>query len=325
MEPLPPKPPRSKARIAFGIFVRLAITGLVFGFLFTRIDAHAVASAVERIPLLALLGALGSLLFALFTGIVRWRALLYAYGALTIPGWTESLRLYWVSMFYNLLPGAVGGDVYRGYSTRHFFADGAAARSVSVVFVERVFGFTGLLVLAAAATLLGPAADRQVLFYSGIGLCAAFGAVLTIAIGRRIARFLPGPLAKLAASLPSIERPAPFLFAIALSVVTHVAVSMSGHVLIRSLAPSVTLNDSMSIFPIGTLAAYFPLTVAGAGARDTALVVLFAKLGIARENALATSLCLLGCNLLVSGFGGLLQAAGRTSTRVPSASSEPGR
>ena len=155
------------------------------------------------------------------------------------------------------------------------------------------------------------------LFYSGIGLCAACGAVLTIAIGRRIARFLPGPLAKLAGSLPSIERPAPFVFAIALSVVTHVAVSMSGHVLIHSLASNVTLNDSMSIFPIGTLAAYFPLTVAGAGARDTALVVLFAKLGIARENALATSLCLLGCNLLVSGFGGLLQSTGGARAPVP--------
>jgi len=325
MESQTVKPPRSRARIALGIFARLAITGLVFGFLFTRIDARAVGAAVERIPLLALLGALFSLLFALFTGIVRWRALLVAYGAVTIPGWKESIRLYWVSLFYNLLPGAVGGDVYRGYSTRHFFADGAATRSVSVVFVERVFGFTGLLVLAAAATLAGPAADRQVLFYSGIGLCAAFGAVLTIALGRRVARFLPGSLAKLAGSLPSIERPAPFGFAIALSVVTHVLVSLSGHVLIHSLAPSVTFNDSMSIFPIGTLAAYFPLTVAGAGARDTALVVLFAKLGIARENALATSLCLLGCNLLLSGFGGILQSAGRTATHLPTASSEPGR
>ncbi|MEY4515331.1 MAG: hypothetical protein RLZZ450_7453 [Pseudomonadota bacterium] len=325
MESQPPKPPRSRARIALGIFARLAITGLVFGFLFTRIDASAVAGAVERIPLLTLLAALASLLFSMGTGVVRWRALLVAYGAVSIPPWKESIRLYWVAMFYNLLPGAVGGDVYRGYSTRHFFADGAAARSVSVVFVERVFGFAGLLMLAAAATVVSPAADRQVLFYSGIGLCAAFGAVVTITIGRRVASYLPGPLAKLAGSLPSIERFGPFVFAIALSVMTHVVISYAGHVLIHSLAPSVTFNDSMSIFPIGTLAAYFPLTVAGAGARDTALVVLFAKLGVARENALATSLCLLACNLLVSGFGGLLQSSGGARAPLPSTSSQPGR
>jgi hypothetical protein len=106
---------------------------------------------------------------------------------------------------------------------------------------------------------------------------------------------------------------------------THVVISYAGHVLIHSLAPSVTFNDSMSIFPIGTLAAYFPLTVAGAGARDTALVVLFAKLGVARENALATSLCLLACNLLVSGFGGLLQSSGGARAPLPSTSSQPGR
>jgi uncharacterized membrane protein YbhN (UPF0104 family) len=310
MEPmpsLPPKPPRSRTRTVLGIVARVGITAAVFAFLFTRIDARAVGASVERIPVLALLGALLSLLLATLTALVRWRALLAAYGAQKMPGWGESIRLYWVGIFYNLLPGAVGGDVYRGYASRHYFADGAATRSVSVVFVERVFGFAGLLVLAAAATLLGPAADTQVLFYSGLGLCAAFGAVLTLAVGRRISHLLPGPLKKLTGSLPTIERPGLFAFAFSLSVVTHVGVSLAGHWLIHSLAPTVTFNDSMSIFPIGTLAAYFPLTVAGAGARDTALVVLFAKLGIAREDALATSLCLLGCNLVVSGFGGLLQ------------------
>lgn len=318
----PPKAPRSRLRFALGIAARLAITGLVFGFLFTRIDAHAVAASVARIPVSALLGALASLVFAILTALVRWRALLVAYGAQTLPSWPESLRMYWVSMFYNLLPGAVGGDVYRGFATRHYFAEGGATRSVGVVFVERVFGFAGLLLLGAAATLLGPNADREVLFYSGLGLCAAFGAVLTITVSRRIAYLLPGPLKKLASSLPRIERGGPFLLALALSVVTHIAVSLSGHVLIHSIAPAVTLTESMSIFPIGTLAAYFPLTVAGAGARDTALVVLFAKLGIAREDALATSLCLLGCNLLVSGIGGLLQSGAKLPASVRDSGSE---
>ncbi|MDB4977053.1 MAG: hypothetical protein JWN48_5394 [Myxococcaceae bacterium] len=316
MASTPPTAPRSRTRIALGIVARIAITALVFGLLFTRIDAAALGRAAARIPVLSMAGSVLALFLAMLTGLVRWRALLSAYGALRHPGWLESLRLYWVSMFYNLLPGAVGGDVYRGYETRHFFADAATTRSMSVVFVERVFGFAGLLVLAAAATVLGPLADREVLLYSGLGLCAALGAVLTITVGRRVAHLLPAALAKLAASLPTIERAGPFAFAFVMSIVTHVLVSLSGHVLIHSLARDVTLNDSMSIFPLGTLAAYFPLTMAGAGARDTALVVLFEKIGIAREEALATSLSLLCCTLLVSGAGGLWQLRGRTSAQA---------
>ena len=324
MASLPQKAPRSRVRTALGILARVAITALVFGFLFTRIDAHAVASSAARIPVSALLLALLALFVAVLTAIVRWRALLVSYGALTVPSWPESLRLYWVALFYNLLPGAVGGDVYRGYATRIYFAQGSATRSVSVVFVERVFGFAGLLILATAATLLGPNTDRQVLFYSGLGLCAALGAVLTITVSRRIAHFLPGPLKKLASSLPTIERPLPFVFAILLSVVTHICVALAGHVLIASIAAQVTLNESLSLFPIGTLAAYFPLTMAGAGARDTALVVLFGRIGIPREDALATSLCLLGCNLVISGVGGLVQARGRRVEAGPAGEAEIG-
>ncbi|MDB4988190.1 MAG: hypothetical protein JWN04_3368 [Myxococcaceae bacterium] len=323
MTSLPPKAPRSRLQVTLGIALRVALTALVFGVLFWRIDVHAVTASIARIPVFALLSGLGALVLATLTAVVRWRALMLAYGAIARPSWRESLRLYWVTLFYNLLPGAVGGDVYRGYTTRHYFADGAATRSMSVVFVERVFGFSGLLVLAAAATLLGPAPDRQVLLVSGLGLCAACGAVLTLVLGRRLAHLLPGRLAKLAGSLPRIERTGPFAWAFGLSVVTHIIVALSGHVLIHSLASTVTLNDSMSIFPIGTLAAYFPLSIAGAGARDAALAILFAKIGVAKADALATSLCMLGSNLIVSGAGGLVQLFGNRK-QVPGTRSELG-
>ena len=308
--------PRSKLRFVLGILARVLVTALVFGYLFSRIDARAVTASVRRIPATAALVSIGSLLIAVGTSCLRWRALLVAGGAHSLPSWGESLRLYLVAMFYNLLPGAVGGDVYRGYATRHYFVDGAAMRSVGVVFVERVCGFAGLLVLAAGATLLSPLADREVLFYSGLGLCAALGAVAALAVGRRISPRLPVRIGKLAATLPEIERPMPLVVALTLSVLTHVLVAMTGYAVLESLAPEVSFTEGMAIFPLGTLAAYFPLTVAGAGARDTALVVLLGHLGVERADALATSLSMLACNLLVSGLGGLLQLRGATPARV---------
>jgi len=312
-----PAEPRSKLRLLLGTFARVAVTALVFGYLFSHIDGRAVTDSVSRIPASVALASVGSLLFGVATGVVRWRVLLVAAGARSLPGWLETLRIYFIGLFYNLLPGAVGGDVYRGYATRSCFETGGATRSVGVVFVERVCGFAGLLVLAAVATFASPLGNPLVLLYSGFGLCAALGAVAVVALGRRLSARLPGQLGKLAASLPIIEHPAPLAWALALSVLTHIAVSMTGFVVIDCLAPQITFVEGMAVFPLGTLAAFFPLTVAGAGARDTALVVLLGSMGISRADALATSLSMLACNLVVSGIGGLVQLRGRVSTGAP--------
>jgi uncharacterized membrane protein YbhN (UPF0104 family) len=188
---------------------------------------------------------------------------------------------------------------------------------VGVVFVERVCGFAGLLVLAALATLASPLGNRLVLIYSGIGLCAALAAVLAVALGPRVSARLPARLGKLAASLPLIEHPAPMAWALLLSVVIHMAVAMTGFMVIESLAPQITFTEGMAVFPLGTLAAFFPLTVAGAGARDTALVILLGNLGVSRADALATSLSMLACNVVVSAIGGLIQLRGAGAVVVP--------
>ena len=67
----------------------------------------------------------------------------------------------------------------------------------------------------------------------------------------------------------------------------------------------------MVVFPLSVVATYFPLTVAGAGARETALVVLFARYGVDRADALASSLALLAITLGLAALGGLVQWARR--------------
>jgi uncharacterized membrane protein YbhN (UPF0104 family) len=297
---------RSKWRASLSVALRVIVTVGVFGYLFTRIDMREVGAAFGRIPAWAAATALGSQCLAVLCGVLRWRVLARAARALYLPSWPECIRQYLVAMFYNLLPGALGGDVLRGYATRKYFEEGAAVRSVGVVFVERVCGFAGLLVLAASATLTRAQANRLVLLYSGLGLCAAFGAVIALALGRRVRDKLPAVLARHAASLPEVESPRALGAALVLSVLTHALLAVTGYSVLVSLTP-VSLGDGMSIFPLGTLAAYFPLTIAGAGARDTALVVLLSELGVSRADALATSLSILACSVIVAALGGLVQ------------------
>ncbi|HEX5657902.1 MAG TPA: lysylphosphatidylglycerol synthase transmembrane domain-containing protein [Polyangiales bacterium] len=296
-----------------GIALRVVLTAATFAFLFTRIPLREFQASLQRIPAAGILGCLVAFLAALCCNILRWRSLLQAYGARELPRLPALTRWYIVSMFYNLLPGAVGGDLLRGYATRHYFDDSAVSRSMGVVFVERVLGLAGLLILAALASSFGPLRDRQVLIYSALGLCAAASAVAALAVGRRLERWLPARIANIARTLPALARPGGFASALSLAVVTHVLLALAGHAVIGALDANVRLGDSMVFFPVGTLAAYFPLSVAGAGARDTALVFLFARRGVSESDALACSLTLLLIQLLVSGIGGFLHAP-RTSS-----------
>jgi uncharacterized membrane protein YbhN (UPF0104 family) len=305
----PPERGAPSRRALIGLVARIALTCIVFAVLLTKVDIAAVRTSLLRLPAWALLGSFASLAGAVASGIVRWRLLLSAYGASVRPGWLDLARRYLVAMFYNLLPSAIGGDVYRGIATRHYFADGAITRSVGVVLVERVLGLSGLLLLAASASLTSPQLREQVLVYAALGLAAASGVIAMLSIGQRMTPYLPRPARKLSASLPNIVAPTPFAVAVLTSVISHLFVTLAGYVLIVSLAPALRLTQAMVIFPLGALAAYFPITFAGAGARDVALIFLLAQVGVARNDALATSLCLLVFQLSLAALGGLFQTA----------------
>lgn len=300
--------PSPLRRILTGLGLRLAITAAVFAYLLKHIDLAEVGDSLARISPLALLGGIGGAALAIGSGLVRWRVLFDAYGARTCPPFGELARLYMIAQFYNLLPGAIGGDVVRGYATRGYFDDAGAGavRSVGVVLVDRLLGFLGLLLVASIATLISPLPAREVLTYAGLGLAAALGAVTAMTVARRLADVLPAPLGKLARMLPALKSVPLFGVALLLSLTSHIGVSLAGFAVLAGLAPQVGLLDALVIFPIGALAAYFPLTFAGAGARDAALIFLAGQFGVARADALAASLSLLMLQLSIAAIGGLV-------------------
>ena len=57
---------------------------------------------------------------------------------------------YLVGQFFNFfLPTTVGGDIFRIYDTRHLSQ--GAARSATIIFIERLSGLFALLVIACLA------------------------------------------------------------------------------------------------------------------------------------------------------------------------------
>jgi hypothetical protein len=63
----------------------------------------------------------------------------------------------------------------------------------------------------------------------------------------------------------------------------------------------------MLVVPLAAAAAFFPLSVAGAGPRDAVLVTLYGLAGVPKPAAVATALALLFITLVVGASGGILQ------------------
>lgn len=299
-----------KRRLYFR-WARILVTFAAVGYLASRVDPANVAAAFTRLSFGAALFAVAIVLFGLFCGMVRWRLLLKAYGAIDVPSWTRTAHLYFVGHFYNTYaPGGVGGDVIRGVAGRKAFGNldlASATSGVAVVFIERIVGVSALLVLAATAYLIRPIRGMEsVGSWAALGLAVAAAALIGIAIAPRLAPHLPERLGAPLRALPRLFSMGPFLLAVLLSLVIHTINIMAGHAIMHSLEPKVTLAQSAVVMPLIGASAFFPLTVGGAGVREAAFAALYGTVGVAEATAYAASLSFWGTQLLSAAVGGVI-------------------
>lgn len=292
-------------------WARITVTVAAVAYLASRVDPSDVVSAFRRLSLGAALTAVSVVSFGLLCGMVRWRLLLQAYGAIDLPSWPRVAHLYFVGHFYNTYaPGGVGGDVIRGVAGRKAFGDldwASATSGVAVVFIERVIGVSALLVLATGAYLIRPIEGMdQVGLWAGLGLTGAAAALVGIAVAPRLAPLLPERLGKPLRALPRLYRGGPFIVAILLSLVIHGVNVIAGHAIMHSLEPSVTLAQSAVVMPLIGASAFFPLTVGGAGVREAAFAALYGTVGVPEPSAYAASLCFWATQLITAGIGGVI-------------------
>jgi len=283
------------------------ITLAIFVYLLTLVDLAELGDAFRRAPWWGVPAAVAVMLAGLTLAALRWRLLLAAYGAPRRPPLGRLFRLHLIGAFYNTLPGAVGGDVVRGLVTRDAFTSGSATAGIAVVFVERALGMSALLLVVATAFALRPIAGVSGLWLGVIlGLTASGFAIAAIALGQRWAAYWPRPLRRFAHALPVLQSWPPFGLALLCSLLIQVGVAVIGHLFIATLDPRVQWLDSTVLAPLVFAAAFFPLTIAGAGTRDAAMVALYGLIGVARADSLAASLQIMLTFLLIAAIGAVL-------------------
>jgi uncharacterized membrane protein YbhN (UPF0104 family) len=311
--PASPEPPCRRTR-AKGARVLLMMRVLVSsGALVTLlwvVPLHQVLASVRLIRASALCEAMGLIFIATALATLRWRLLFTTCGLPAKPRFLKLLRAYWIGTFYNsYMPGGFGGDVLRGVATRRVVGPGGLPTALAIVLLERTLGFIGMLLLVATTLTLFPLQGMpNITLFGSVGILLASLVVIAIASGPRVARYLPAPVARVAGSLPTIVSLPSFLAALALSVLTQLCGVGVGHLLIASITARVAWSDSLTILPLVNASQYFPLTFGGAGMREASFVALYGMIGIARADALATSMTLTALQYALSGLGGILHA-----------------
>ena len=296
----------------FGL--KLAFTALPLWFVASRVDFPSALTVLSRTDGLWATIAVALALVQVALAGVRLVAILNMVGKEENLG--PALRITWIGAFFSqALVSFVSGDVARVWLLSR---RGMSFRSATnAVLLDRVFGVIALvfLILAGLVALLDALPSRE-MQWGAATTTAAF--VFAIAVFLLLGWLARDP----DRSLPLIRLPrlawigdfasaaryiftapaaaaAAMLYSLAVQVLSVVTI----FVLFRGMGATVSLWTCFVFVPFVMLIAMLPISVAGWGVRETAMIVGFTTLSIASETILAVSIAF-GIVLLVTSLPG---------------------
>jgi uncharacterized protein (TIRG00374 family) len=256
----------------------------------------ALSIFIER-PIL-LVADLALFAFAVVTGTLRWRALLKLAGA-KVPFW-RAVQLQLTALFFNVvIPGNVGGDVVKALYVARDEAPEKRTTILLIVFVERLVGLGGLVLVASCVGILrghvlweNPQLRQLAMAVGFLGFCTVVGPAIFVLgmrqAGDRLEAWTSGTtvIAKLANRLVAAARllsagPKQLAIALGLSMLTHAGTMTFFTVLTRVIIDQdVAFSSIATVFPLGVLTMILPISPAGLGVGHVAFDRLFAIIGL---------------------------------------------
>ncbi len=284
------------------IFFSLTILAL----LFHEVHLNEILPYLKRISIPTFVLAIVLLLCGNLIATYRWSLIMRTLGAPQAMGFYFKTYLTGL-MFNQILPSSIGGDGYRMIEVTKL---GLTKRlAITSVLADRIIGFCGLIILSLCALpvshhLLTPRVF--VLITSLIGCCSV--AIVSVFNLRLIKltffqtyfRWFYDVSNTLAASFSSAMD---LLKKLVYGVLTNLLCTISFYLIARSLGIPCHAVDFMIIIPLVTLVTMIPISLAGWGIREGAMIYFGAMIGLQHPAALAISL-LSGLILIINSIPG---------------------
>ncbi|OGA47600.1 MAG: hypothetical protein A3G25_13490 [Betaproteobacteria bacterium RIFCSPLOWO2_12_FULL_63_13] len=276
-----------------------------------RIDTPSAYALLRAIPAGAVAAAIAVLAFQLLMGGVRLHRLLtLARGPI---GLTSAVDTVFVGAFFSqTFVSFIGGDAMRVW--RLVTARVPVSIAFKAILLDRVAGFVGLIVVIVFGLPL--------LFRIITATAMRFGVLAAVAIGllgtvtfllmdrlpvflRRWRMFrVAGDVCALARSISG--RGSEIGYLVGVSVVIQVTNAGAIFLIASGLGVDAHFLDLLVLVPLVLLFAMLPISIAGWGVREGAMVVALGLVGVSAEHSVAISVCF-GLSLILVGLpGGLI-------------------
>jgi len=292
------------------------------------LPAAEFATSISSMRPVAVAAAGLLLVVVIGLGAVRWRLVAACLGV-PLPLAT-TIRLSFEGLFFSqALPSTVGGDAVRAFRAARL---GLPVRDVvHGVILDRLIGLIGLLVLVAIgfAGLAARIPDFKGAGLAGLMIIGIGGAVALFGLGALPDRLRRLRLVAMGAALSEaawqvLTTPFTAGATLLVSVVIHVLTVVSVALLAAGLNAPIGLVDCFLVVPAALLVAAVPISIAGWGVRESAMMGGFALLGVGDgADALALSVLFGGMLIVTSLPGGLLWLIVGTPDRASGSAISP--
>lgn len=307
------------------LILKAAISiGLIGYLLFIQIDnVNAIwQSMAQADPVLLVLGfSLNTVGYLLCSW--RWQILLRAQ-RFAVP-LIELIRAYTIGIFFNsFLPGVMSGDLIRALDISDRVP--SYTRSLLILFVERLTGMFGLLLIAVLAlpmigwnVVLGTGIGWMLLVVAGVlvALTAIFLSRHVRAAAARLGRLrllsrLSGIMDRVSETSAAFsERMRVIYGCIGISFVFQANVVLHYWLIGLALGIELPLITYFAIIPVALFVMMIPASVNGIGLREQAFIYLFGQFGVAAALAISLAWIAFAMVMLQAVVGGIIFALRR--------------
>ena len=283
------------------ILLKVLIAISLIGVIVSKVNLDDVWQAFARADKLLIVGAFLLYFVGMCIIALRWKILLAVQGV--TAGFFTLVKSMMVAIFFNnFLPSTIGGDAMRAYDT--WKMGGGKTQSVSIVFIDRLFGIFTLFIFALLALL---ATSVEVSYIPNIRLWIVM-AVMAGCIGIYILFFqaaaisqylhskdfsgVVGTLNRLLRKIFDVfavynDKPSVLFSALALSVLLQLNVILHYYLLALSLGIDIPLQAMFIIVPVAIVVMMIPVSINAIGIREAIFVTMFGLYGVSSADALA--------------------------------------
>lgn len=310
------------------LLVKVALLIGLSWYAFQRIDLASAWATLIAIPLSAVLAAVIMLFLQFVIGAYRLRELLGQMGHKYRL--TAALDTNMVGAFFSqTLVSFIGGDAMRIWRMiRNHVTASTATKSV---LLDRISGFAGvvaivLVTIPLLVQMLQSIEMKLGLLLIGAGVLAGIFSVFVLRrLPQRIrtGRILGGlwRFASLGLDIMRSRRGA--LYVLGLSVLIQVINVLVLYSLGQGLSIHMALGHYFVFMPVVLFLSMLPISIAGWGVREGAMVAALAVVGVPADQSLALSICFGLCLIFVSLPGGLIWFVSRGKPLPAKAQAEP--